>query len=210
MRAPRALSRQFAEPSGLLGAWVGRLMARTNATLTREAIDRLGLSGGERALEVGFGPGVGIALLAERLPSGEVCGIDLSDVMERQARARAGSHSGRVDLRVGSVTALPWPDRSFDVVCTTNSAQFWGPLDGSVREVHRVLKDGGRVSIALHEMGIAVAQRQRGADPARGPEPVIAELEGVLRSAGFTRVQSERRQVRGGTAFYITAVAQRS
>jgi SAM-dependent methyltransferase len=209
MRAPRALSRQFAEPSGLLGAWVGRMMARTNATLTREAIDRLGLSGGERALEVGFGPGVGIAILAERLPSGEVCGIDLSEVMERQARARAGSRSGQVDLRVGSVTMLPWPDRSFGVVCTTNSAQFWEPLEGAVREVRRVLEDGGRLSIALHEMGIAVAQRHRGVDPARGPEPVIAELERVLRSAGFTRVQTERKQVRGGTAFYVTALAQR-
>jgi SAM-dependent methyltransferase len=210
MRAPRALSRQFAEPSGLLGAWVGRVMARVNATLTREAIDRLGLSGGERVLEVGFGPGVGIATLAERLPSGKVCGIDLSEVMAHQARARARAHSDRVDLRVGSVTALPWPEGSFDAVCTTNSAQFWEPLEGSAREVRRVLEDGGRVSIALHEMGIALAQRERGADPAGGPEPVIAQMERVLRSAGFTQVQTERRQVRGGTAFYLTAVAQRS
>lgn len=76
--------------------------------------------------------------------------------------------------------------------------------------MRRVLEDGGRVSIALHELGIDLAQRERGADHARDPEPVIAQLERVLRSAGFTRVQTERRQVRGGTAFYLTALAQRS
>jgi ubiquinone/menaquinone biosynthesis C-methylase UbiE len=183
-------------------------MARVNAPLTREAIDRLRLRGDEHALEVGFGPGVGIAILAGRLPSGKVCGIDLSEVMQRQARKRTRAYSDRVELQVGSVTALPWPDRCFDVVCATNSAQFWQPLGESVREVCRVLKDGGRLSIALHETGIAVANRERGIEPARNPEPVIAELERALRSAAFTRVQTERKQVKGGTAFYLAALAR--
>ncbi len=184
-------------------------MARVNAPLTQEAIDRLRLSGSEQALEVGFGSGVGIAILAEQLSSGKVCGIDLSEVMERQARARTRTYSNRVDLQIGSVTALPWPDSSFDVVCTTNSAQFWEPLEGSVRELHRVLRDGGRLSIALRETGIAVGRRDRGIEPARDPEPVIAELERTLRSVGFTRVQVERKQVKGGTAFFLAALAGR-
>jgi hypothetical protein len=71
-----------------------------------------------------------------------------------------------------------------------------------------VLKDGGRLSIAVHETGIAVANRERGIEPARNPEPMIAELERALRSAGLTRVQTERKQVKGGLAFFLTALAR--
>lgn len=150
MAIPRFLARQFGLPRGLLGEMVGRMMARTNASATFSLIDRLGLDGVETVLEIGYGPGIGIARLAQRLPAGHVCGIDPSPVMRNQAARRTKAHRDRVDLQIGTVTSLPWPNSTFDAVCSANSAQLWDPLDAATAEIARVLKPSGRLALALH------------------------------------------------------------
>ena len=79
---------QFARPHGAMGHVVGWLMAAFNSDMERCAVDALGLHGTESALEIGFGPGVGVARLARRLPGGRVAGIDPSVVMLSQASRR--------------------------------------------------------------------------------------------------------------------------
>ena len=106
---PEWIGRQFGLPRGLLGRMAGWLMAVGNADMEREAIEQLALAGHERALEIGCGPGVGLQLLSGRLPTGWAAGIDPSLVMVEQARRRCrrAIAAGRVDVRVGTVSALP-------------------------------------------------------------------------------------------------------
>ena len=65
-------------------------------------------------LEVGFGAGQGIKLAAERVTSGRIRGIDLSEEMVRVATRRNASaiKAGRVALSQGSITALPFECKS--------------------------------------------------------------------------------------------------
>src|SRR5690606_40261299 len=80
---------QFAHPRGRLGWFVGHLMAWKNGARSRWALDLLSPRPGERILEVGFGPGVDVRRLLERVgESGFVAGVDVSVEMVRQARAR--------------------------------------------------------------------------------------------------------------------------
>ena len=79
---------QFALPHGAMGAVVGWSMAAINSDMERCAVDALGLRGTESALEIGFGPGVGVARLARRLRGGRVAGIDPSVVMVTEASRR--------------------------------------------------------------------------------------------------------------------------
>jgi len=195
---PRFLARQFALPHGVLGALVGRFMARSNAGLTFALIDRLTLGGGEAVLEIGYGPGAGITRLARRLPSGRVCGIDPSPVMRTQADRHSRAQVGRVDLQIGTAASLPWPPEMFDAVCATNSAQLWDPLEAAAHEIARVLKPSGQLALALHQRAVRP-------DGTFVDTLFFDRLDHALTAAGFQEVQSEQHSTPGGHATFISA-----
>ena len=62
-------------------------------------------------------------MLAERATNGLVAGVDPSPTMIAQAgaRNRIPLRSGRVELKVGSVSAIPYPEESFDKVCSNQN-----------------------------------------------------------------------------------------
>jgi ubiquinone/menaquinone biosynthesis C-methylase UbiE len=143
------LMRTFGRPTGTLGKLGGIIMARTNAAFARSVISLLDVQPGEKVLEVGFGPGVGIQLLARS--AGRVAGVDSSREMVQQARARNAEAiaSGVVDLRHGSVADLPFEDGAFDAVLAINSMQVWPDVMAGLREVSRVTRSGGRVALGF-------------------------------------------------------------
>jgi ubiquinone/menaquinone biosynthesis C-methylase UbiE len=134
-----------------LGRLGGIIMARTNQRMAQRATALLDVQPSERVLEVGFGPGVGIELLARSAAAGWVAGIDPSAEMVEQARAR-NAHAigaGRVALRQGSVERLPFENSTFDKAVAINSMQVWSDAVGGLREIHRVLKPGGSVVLSF-------------------------------------------------------------
>jgi ubiquinone/menaquinone biosynthesis C-methylase UbiE len=145
------LRRMFGRPTGLLGWLGGHILARTNRGAARRAIDLLDVRPGDRALEIGFGPGVGIEMLAARTPRGWVAGIDPSAEMVRQAARRNARAiaEGRVDLRCGSAEHLAFGDETFDKIAAINSMQLWPDAVTGMREVRRVLKGGGRLVVGF-------------------------------------------------------------
>ncbi|MFC3285019.1 class I SAM-dependent methyltransferase [Litchfieldella rifensis] len=167
------LLRTFGRPRGVLGRLGGAMMARMNEDCGTWVIDLLEVAANDRVLEIGFGPGVVIQHLSNRVSTGHVAGIDPSHEMVEQAGARnaAAIHSGRVELRHGSVENLPFEDGSFDKVLAINSMQVWADAEAGLREVRRVLRSGG--SIAL------------GFTPYSGQSP--ASLPETLMAAGFTK-----------------------
>lgn len=143
--------RAFGRPRGVLGRLGGAIMARTNRKVAAWAIDLLEVQPGDSVLEVGFGPGVAIQLLANAVSSGHVVGVDSSEEMVEQAMARNARaiESGRVDLRRGSVEKLPFEDESFDKVLSINSMQVWPDAVAGLREIRRVMKAGGRIALGF-------------------------------------------------------------
>ena len=105
------LAQQFGRPSGLIGAVVGRAMARGNAALSRWVVDQTATDHDdpvERVAELGPGPGVGLEALLARFPDGHVWGVDMSPVMLSQSRKRNRSAvtAGRLTLVEGGVPEL--------------------------------------------------------------------------------------------------------
>ena len=184
-RLLRPLFRQFARPTGLLGRLAGRIMAKSDAD-DRWVVELLRVQPDDRVLDVGCGPGVTVGL---------VCGVDPSVTVLRQAalRNRDGVRAGRVELRRGEVSALPYPDGQFTKACAVHSVYFWPLLEDGLHEVHRVLAPGG-------QLVLAVRLRDEGAgvfDPARYgyADEQIADLRAGLRSVGFPDVTDEVRQI---------------
>jgi ubiquinone/menaquinone biosynthesis C-methylase UbiE len=165
------LLRMFGRPTGLSGRIGGVILARVNRGFAEEIVTLLDLRPAERVLEVGFGPGVAIELLASAASMGKVAGIDPSKEMVEQARARnaAAIRTGAVDLRQGTVEGMPFEDATFETALAINSMQVWPDKPAGLREIRRVLTGGGRLAL-----GFTPNSRQ--------PKPGVAEL---LSAAGF-------------------------
>jgi ubiquinone/menaquinone biosynthesis C-methylase UbiE len=144
------LMRMFGRPQGALGR-LGGVMARMNEDCGAWVADQLKVGPNDHILEVGFGPGVIIQLLAKLASAGRVAGIDPSREMVEQARARNATavRSGLVDLRGGSVENLPFPDNRFDKVLAINSMQVWPDALAGLRETRRVMKPGGQLALGF-------------------------------------------------------------
>jgi ubiquinone/menaquinone biosynthesis C-methylase UbiE len=150
-QAKQILMRMFGRPEGLLGTFGGIVMARMNRPAAAWGVGLLELRAGERVLEVGFGPGVAIELLAGAAPEVRVAGIDPSSEMVAQAVRRNAAAIARhaVDLREGSADALPFDDDTFDAALAINSLQVWPDASAGLREIRRVAKPGGRVALVF-------------------------------------------------------------
>ena len=86
-------------------------------------------------------------------PSVKIAGIDRPEEMLRAAssRNRDAMQTGRVELRVGSVTDLPYVASHFDKAFSINCIYFWeNPVQG-LKELNRVLKPGGVLAITVRD-----------------------------------------------------------
>jgi ubiquinone/menaquinone biosynthesis C-methylase UbiE len=145
------LMRMFGRPKGILGRLGGIVMVRTNQKCAAWVIDLLGIQPNDSVLEVGFGPGVGIELLARLVSGGYVAGIDPSEEMIEQAKARnvKAIERGRLDLRYGSAESLPFEGNTFTKALAINSMQVWPDAVAGLREMQRVMKPGGRIALGF-------------------------------------------------------------
>src|SRR5690242_4495003 len=132
------LARQLGHPSGLQGRVVGAMLNRRNRAAVVKAVAALELTGGETALDIGFGGGLGLRLLLAE--AARVHGVDISATMLDRARAafREEIAAGRLVVDEGSMTALPLADESADAIVSTNTVYFVEELDTAFAEIARV------------------------------------------------------------------------
>jgi SAM-dependent methyltransferase len=178
--------RQLARPRGALGLLAGEVLAWSNRELNAWTVALLAPGADARVLEIGFGPGVGVRLAAMRARRGLVAGIDPSSMMLRRARFRNRSRlrRGRLDLRRGTVAALPWADRTFTHAFAVNSFFEWPDPARGLGEVARVLRAGGR---------LALTTQARWTHDVAEVEAVGRRALAMLEAAGFTELRMEER-----------------
>src|SRR5262249_60004767 len=136
--------RAFGRPEGVLGKLGGVIMAWTNRAIAARVVELLNIQPSDIVLEVGFGPGIGIQLLAEKAMSGEVAGIDCSEEMIKQATARnaAAVECRRVELQLGSVERLPFANETFDKALAINFMQRGPNPMPALRHMQLLLRPG--------------------------------------------------------------------
>jgi ubiquinone/menaquinone biosynthesis C-methylase UbiE len=129
---------------------------------------------GGAVLDVGTGPGVLLVELATRRPDLRLTGVDLSADMIAAATRNLHPFGERASARVGDVTSLPFPDRSFDLIVSSLSLHHWDHPEAAVPELARILRPGGRVYIYDFPFApfdkLADAARTRSVLNARSPE----------------------------------------
>ncbi len=117
-------------------------------------VHELQLSGDETILDVGCGPGILSLEVAERLTRGRLIGIDSSPNMIELARSSSRERNiTNADFALGDALALEFPDNSFDLLMSSLVFPWVKDQNRFLREVHRVLKPGGRlVMITLSDI----------------------------------------------------------
>ncbi|NIM01511.1 MAG: methyltransferase domain-containing protein [Acidobacteria bacterium] len=112
------------------------------------AVHALDLGRGRRVLEVGVGTGLSL----ETYPRGtEITGIDISEPMLRQARARASEAHGRaISIRRMDAQAMSFADASFDHVIAPYVISVVPDPERVMREIVRVCRPGGSVVVVNH------------------------------------------------------------
>lgn len=112
-----------------------------------EALRTLALAAGDRILDVGAGPGT-FALVAAR-HAAHVVGIDFSPGMIEELAARAKRDGlTNVEAKVMDAQELSFEDGSFDAAFSLFAFFFFPDRGRAFREMHRVLRPGGRALIA--------------------------------------------------------------
>ncbi len=151
MRIRELLQKQFAKPSGRLGRVVGWLMAVSNKKLSDWTVEKLNINGADRILEVGYGPGITLEKIADRLSTGVVAGVDYSDVMYRMAQKRNYRHciSQKVILRRGIIDDFSYHAMYFDTIYANNVHFFWKDPVKEFEKLRLLLKPGGKLLIVF-------------------------------------------------------------
>jgi|ERR1035441_986194 ubiquinone/menaquinone biosynthesis C-methylase UbiE len=147
---------QFASPSGLFGSlFVAPFLNITSMGLIRASIDLLEPKPDDRVLDIGFGGGYSLLALAERVPNGQVVGVDHSrDMVEAAANLIRGEQlQSRIRVRRGNVAKLPFAASTFDRVLTVNTIYYWPDVRAGLGEIARVLKPGGRLVVGFRSPG---------------------------------------------------------
>jgi ubiquinone/menaquinone biosynthesis C-methylase UbiE len=115
----------------------------------KRTVTNLKLPAGAKILDVGCGTGASALPAAQEVgKNGFVVGVDLAARLLDRARAKASAASlDNVEFRVADMTALNYPDESFDAVVSVFSIFFVPDMEGLVRELWRMVRPGGKLAV---------------------------------------------------------------
>lgn len=145
-----ALGRQLRCPEGPLAREVADYIFASNEHMIRQTIDRLGLTSGERILEVGFGNGNHLSYLFAQGENLQYTGVELSKELISLAEERHASliEQGKVAfLKVEGECIPKFPSETFEVFFSVNTYYFIQDLRGYFERLYPILTPGGRLAL---------------------------------------------------------------
>lgn len=178
------------------------LVPAITALWAGDLVERVAPAPGERVLDVACGTGIVARLVAKRMGSGQIVGLDLNAGMLAVARAVSAGHQPLIEWREGSALKLPFEDSAFNVVLCQLGLQFFPDRFAALREMFRVLSPEGRLGLnvysAIERTPVALALAEAldqhlgvGASAVKRSEHALAnadDLQRLIVDAGFSDV----------------------
>jgi ubiquinone/menaquinone biosynthesis C-methylase UbiE len=140
---------QCSKPTGWLGRFTLWRMNSSHSKLTDWGLAHISIEKHYTILDVGCGGGKTISKLAALATQGKICGVDYSEdsVAATKSFNAQSIAAGRVEVRHGSVSQLPFSDGMFDLVTAVETHFWWPDLPTDMREIFRVLQPDGKLIV---------------------------------------------------------------
>ena len=177
--------------------WIGRLftwiMNMSHSGVTDWGLSHVRIEEQFTILDVGCGGGRTIQKMAAVASRGMVYGVDYAkgSVAASRSKNAALISAGRVEIKQGSVSELPFPDNKFDLVTAVETQYYWPDLVHDMQEVLRVLKPGGTLIVILesYKKGIRNKLEQPAMKLLGTSNLSVDEQRELFVKAGFQDVQ---------------------
>ena len=135
-----------------LSKWYDFLAGGSEKKYRDAGLVKLSVKQGEKVLEVGFGTGYCISLLARSVgEDGKVYGLDISEGMLSMtaSRLKKSGLNERTELQCGDAANLPYSENLFDAIFISFTLELFDTPDIPIvlREFRRVLKNSGRICV---------------------------------------------------------------
>ena len=168
----------------------GEGMEEDHLPIVLPVLDQMKLARDENVLDVGSGAGWLVRLIAERVPEGRVIGMDISDEMVRRARRKYVAVENAMFV-VGAVDEIPWDANFFTHAISVESAYYWPDPARGLREIHRVLREGGTAWILIN-FYLENPHSHQWAKQFATPAHLLSadEWEALFHDAGFTQYRA--------------------
>lgn len=178
-------------------------MNARHSKVTDWGLSHVKLGSHDTILDVGCGGGRTIAKLATQASEGKIYGIDHSAQAVAVATRLNKGHvaSGRVDVREASVSQLPFPDNTFDVVTAIETHFWWPDLPAGMAEILRVLNPGATLIVIAEIYRGAATKTAQFAEhhlPRSGMKLLtVTQHRDLFADAGYSDIQVIENSVRG-------------
>lgn len=171
-------------------------MGRYSEPLADLFVDWVGVEAGQRAVDVGCGPGALTTRLVDRLGADAVQAVDPSPPFAAATRKRCPG----VDVREGTAERLPFEDGSVDVALAQLVVHFMADPVGGITEMARVTRAGGVVAASVWDHGAGTGPLSTFWAAARDLDPDVedesaragaheGQLVELFRTAGLDAVE---------------------
>jgi ubiquinone/menaquinone biosynthesis C-methylase UbiE len=152
-----------------------------------EVVGQLRAHSSARVADIACGTGILADRIERDLHPAQVYGVDMSEGMLNQARAR----STDVQWLRGPAEQLPFDDGALDAVVTTSAFHFFDQ-PAALREFHRVLSPGGLAAVSTLSARQLLPQRPATSRWKAAHHPSAAEMRRLFEDAGFTVAEQHR------------------
>ncbi len=139
------LLKQCQKPEGDIGRFVGIKLNERHLPLWQWGLSYITVNDDDIILDAGCGGGEAVKLLANLSTKGMIYGIDHSKEMVKLSNEIIKDliDIHRVKIYEASISKLPFPDNSFNLVAAFETYSFWPDILNDFKEVRRVLQPGG-------------------------------------------------------------------
>jgi ubiquinone/menaquinone biosynthesis C-methylase UbiE len=193
------IASQFKKPTGLFGIFASNAMIKNNRSKYEKLIKDMNIQPRDILLEIGYGPGTGINMIAEIYSTCTIHGIDFSPLMYKRASKynKLYVDKGSVLLRHGDFLKMTVSSNDYDKIFCLNVVYFWNDLKEAYEKVLSLLKKGGTFHIYMADRSTLIEKK--------APDSIfnkysIEQVVESLKFAGFAEVEHYSEK-----GFYIKA-----